>query len=295
MEDANGTGGGKQRQVAQHVIREVQRRVLSGELRPGHRLPSERTWSLELGVTRQNVREALRVLEVLGLVERRPRGGTYVADMEFPQAFLPVLMRLRSGERFLPDIMELRRILEPGVCALAAERADPDDLAEIRRAHEELARRALEDGWDAAQDSAFHLAVARATHNRAVTALMATLEELFASWRHATQKGAPPFDLRGSREAIVRAIERHDRRSAWAAMVMHLDEVARYTRLERDERRGAAQALAETLAPRPRPAAGARRGRPAALRREAPGARASSPAAPAAPAPATPPPLASPE
>lgn len=289
MERGDGASGGKQRQVAQYVIREVQRRVLSGELRPGHRLPSERTWSEELGVTRQNVREALRVLEVLGLVERRPRGGTYVADMEFPQAFLPVLMRLRSGERFLPDIIELRRILEPGVCALAAERADPSDVAEIRRAHEALS---VGDGggtWDAAKDSEFHLAVARATHNRAVIALMATLEELFASWRDATRLSAPPFDLRASREAIIRAIEGHDRRSAWAAMVMHLDEVARHTRLESAEPEPLVAAGAEAPAPRAHAASGLRRSRAASLRREAPGSRAAS-GAPSAPTP-----LASPE
>lgn len=217
--------GDKQRRVAQHVIREVQRMVLSGKVRPGDRLPSERVWSERLGVTRQNVREALRVLEVLGLVERRPRGGTYVSDQEFQQAFLPVLLRLRSGERFLADIMELRRVLEPSVCSLAAERMDDEAMAEIRRAHEELNRLQAQGEWPVERDSEFHLAIARATKNRAIAALMSTLEELFASWRGDLRQRGYVFNLRVSRSAIVSALERRDPRAAWAAMVTHLDEI----------------------------------------------------------------------
>lgn len=218
--------GDKQRKVAQHVIREVQRMVLSGEVRPGDRLPSERVWSERLAVTRQNVREALRVLEVLGLVERRPRGGTYVSNREFEQAFLPILSRLRSDERVMADITELRRVLEPAVCALAAQRVNDESLADIRHAHEDLAR-SQEQGDDSFERAAdFHLAIARATKNRAISALMTILTELISTWRGDARQRLRSFDPRPSRNAIVSALERRDPASAWAAMVTHLDEVS---------------------------------------------------------------------
>jgi len=213
--------------VALSVVKELQKLVLSGDVRPGDRLPSERAWSERLGVSRQSVREALRVLEVNGLVERRSRGGTYVGQGDLRQAFLPVLLRIRSGARFIQDIMELRRILEPAIAGLAAVRADESQLASVRAADEQLRRldkRAMEKDPILGQD--FHLAIAAASNNKALQALMTALVDVFGLWHADIVRQSDQHDLAPSRRRIIEALERRDADAAAAAMLLHLDEVA---------------------------------------------------------------------
>lgn len=215
----------KQRLITQQLMRRIHDLLMSGKVRPGDRLPSEREWAQELGATRQSVREGLRALEVLGYVERRPRGGTYAGGSRLMTEFMPVLLRMQSGTRFILEILELRRVIEPALCALAARRMDETSLAEIRFWHEALG----EGPWgDEAtdRDAAFHLAIARATKNAAIAALMASLESVFSSWRRDVARRGGAASLHGSRAAIVRALERRDAAGASAAMLLHLDEVA---------------------------------------------------------------------
>lgn len=213
--------------VAQTVIRELQQLVLFGNARPGDRLPSERAWSEQLGVSRQSVREALRVLEVNGLIERRSRGGTYVGKGDLRQAFLPILLRIRSGEHFIEDIMELRRILEPAAAALAASRATPEQLQHIKEVHRQL-QEADESGSEPnpALGQTFHLAIATASGNQALRALMTALVDVFGLWQDEVFNQRHDHDLAPGRQRIIDALERQDANAASAAMLLHLDEVA---------------------------------------------------------------------
>lgn len=211
--------------LSQSVIQALQQPILSGELQPGDRFPSEREWSERLGVSRQLVREALRVLEVNGLVERRARGGTYVAAGDMRQAFLPILLRIRAGGQFLNDIMEMRRIIEPQLAALAARRADDQDIARIKQIEAELSRRDEAAQTSAPYDAEFHIAIAEATKNRALAAFMAGLGDVFGLWRSDVLRQRAARSLGPSRQAIVRSLERRDSAGAHAAMLLHIDQI----------------------------------------------------------------------
>ena len=168
----------------QSVIEHVESRLLAGDLVPGDRLPGERILSAELGVGRSSVREALRVLEVMGLIRTAtgsgPNAGAIIVAT--PEGGMSALMRLQvaaSGFR-VADIVRTRLLLESAVAG---------DLA--RGGGDLAAASALLDAMDApdvtaeeflALDAAFHLALASAAGNQVIIATMAGLRHSIESY-----------------------------------------------------------------------------------------------------------------
>lgn len=205
---------------------EVARRLLAmleaGELREGDRLPPERALAGAFQVSRGCVREAVRTLAEKGLLESRPGDGTYVCASQAGQ----LAQALDAQRHRLRDILELRRVVEPGVAALAAQRATLRDIDALKVLVFDQQRIVLEGGDDTALDAAFHLALARITGNQALLAMLETLNETLAETRQrhlrsARRKAASPaFHLR-----IITALERNDAAAARRAMEDHLDAV----------------------------------------------------------------------
>lgn len=164
----------KRVRLHEEIVIQLAELIRKGQLQPGDRLPPERELADRLGVSRSSVREALRILELHGLVARRPGTGTVIAGGT-PQGLIRSLTQLA-----LQDVMELRLIVEPAVAALAAERATPADIGRLEAilAEQEAQIRRGETG--AAADGAFHLAIAEATHNRALVRLAEALAEILA-------------------------------------------------------------------------------------------------------------------
>src|SRR5881296_3366441 len=108
--------------VSTDIVRQIQDLIAAEDLQPGDRLPGERELADALSVSRQSVREALRVLDYLGVVVVRPGEGTFVATTP-PAPVDASLYSLLSERSFLLDLLEARRILEEGIVHLAARRA----------------------------------------------------------------------------------------------------------------------------------------------------------------------------
>src|SRR5439155_1183121 len=107
--------------VSTDIVRQIQDLIAAEHLQPGDRLPGERELADALSVSRQSVREALRVLDYLGVVVVRPGEGTFVATTP-PAPVDASLYSLLSERSFLLDLLEARRILEEGIVHLAARR-----------------------------------------------------------------------------------------------------------------------------------------------------------------------------
>lgn len=141
---------------------ELRRRILSGGLAAGERLPTEATLMEELGVGRSTLREAVRVLEREGLVRVRQGSGTYVAQPDRAS-----LLAAAFGVTEATHITEVRRVLEPAIARMAARRRTPEQAREILRLARvrESCRAAGEKEPLVEADVALHRAIASATNN----------------------------------------------------------------------------------------------------------------------------------
>ncbi|WP_208007606.1 FadR/GntR family transcriptional regulator [Labedella endophytica] len=172
----------------QLVLRSVEADLLSGALSPGDHLPGERALAAELGVGRSSVREALRVLEVLGLVRTAtgsgPSSGAIIVST--PRGGMSALLRLQvAASGFdVSDIVDTRLVLETAVAATLAEAlADSsDDVDTVALSESDALLNAMDDpaltpAEFLALDARFHLSLAEAAGNQVIVATMAGLRD----------------------------------------------------------------------------------------------------------------------
>lgn len=207
------------------IVRQIQDLIGARHLTPGDRLPGERELADVLSVSRASVREALRVLHYIGVVDVRPGEGTFVA-MTPPTPLDPSMYSLLSERTALLDLLEARRILEEGIVHLAARRATRDDLEAIE---EFLAQRApaLEAGKrDVESDLQFHALLAEATGNMMLVSAMRHLNEMWLQAREKTgRKDASPHKALRFHRQILAAVRRRQPAAARRILRRHLDDM----------------------------------------------------------------------
>lgn len=161
------------------VLRNIEDRMLSGALGPGDHLPSERALATELGVGRSSVREALRVLDVLGLVRSQtgsgPQAGAIIIST--PSGGMSALMRLQVAAKgfAVADVVKTRLMVETAVVAELAESAP--DLGPAAKILDAMDSPNLNPAEFLALDARFHVALAEASGNPVVTAIMEGLRD----------------------------------------------------------------------------------------------------------------------
>jgi len=154
---------------------------MRGELTPGQKLPSEPQLARQLGVGRSAVREALKVLQAIGVVESRRGSGTYIVKEPSGRLLNPLSFAIILGTTVSSELIELRVMIEIGYCELAASQATEVDWERIEAAAAAIEEAApYEDPQTLAHlDLAFHYAILEATHNPLVQKIGRTVEELF--------------------------------------------------------------------------------------------------------------------
>ncbi|AER67282.1 GntR domain protein [Thermovirga lienii DSM 17291] len=148
--------------IYEQVVEEIKRSISSGELKPGDPLPSERQLMSEMGVSRSSLREAFRILELLGLIESIPGKGRFVRK---PRPENKDLSTVPLEDEAILELMEARRILDPAICKIAAMHALPSNLTQIRKILSKTSQNIENLSQRAKLDYDFHLALAEATHN----------------------------------------------------------------------------------------------------------------------------------
>lgn len=162
--------------VTEQIIEYLKNQILKQELKPGQQLPSEENLGSQLGVGRGTVREALRVLVYLGLIERRNK-STYVTSIATSGSLMTGFIDRIHKHRDVTKVIEVRKIVEPEAAALAAERADADEIAEIGRHLAEMEKSTGTVKEFAAHDQDFHLAVFRACGNHILLEFMKNIQQ----------------------------------------------------------------------------------------------------------------------
>jgi GntR family transcriptional repressor for pyruvate dehydrogenase complex len=211
--------------LTDNAIARIRELILTGELRPGSRLPPEHQLAAELGLGRNLMREAVKALVVARVLEVRRGTGTYVTSLE-PELLLEgvgVAVELLQG-RTLLEITEVRRLFEPVATGLAATRISDAQLADVR-GHLEAMRAARDDTELLnAHDAAFHRAVLAATGNRTLSTLIdgVSSQTLRARvWRGLVDDNAAGRTL-AEHEAIYAALAARDPALAHAAALLHV-------------------------------------------------------------------------
>lgn len=211
--------------VVEDIVRQIQSLIVSGQLQKGDRLPPELELTAKMGVGRNALREALRTLEAQGWIHRS-RGGTKVMRSERELLVQPLANVVMMQGIHVAELFELRRVLEGELAAMAAGRAMPEEIAVIEREAARLADPSLNDAAYIEVNVAFHMAVARAAHNRLLSLLLDSVRHLLVS---TLTRGASVPEMRvhaiAAHAAIGRAIARHDAAGAREAMRRHLTEV----------------------------------------------------------------------
>ena len=209
------------------AIRTVKDMILDGRLQPGQRLPPERSLSEALGVSRPTVREAIRSLQAMHILESRHGAGTFVASLSVEELLRPLQFVLSLAEGGLEHLFEVRLLLEPGAAALAAERASEEEVAGLRDCAERGRTQAAEDADAMLRlDIELHERIVRAAANPLLEHLLAATSALGAESRSYTVRlpSVLPRTI-DEHHAIVEAIASGDAPGAQAAMAAHIARI----------------------------------------------------------------------
>ena len=219
------------KKISEEIVEQIKNLIAKGELKPGDRIPSERDLATMLGVSRPSVREAIMVLEATGFVESRQGGGTFVRALTETSITDPLARLVEQKDPvLLRALVEVRMGLESWSAYLAAQRAEPDEIAEMRRLYEVMAAQASRGGWNPEVDADFHYAITAASHNSLQMHVLDSVHTLFhttiqvALMEFYRQQGHIEKLLVQHRE-ILEAIAAHDAELARQKMMDHLNLV----------------------------------------------------------------------
>jgi GntR family transcriptional repressor for pyruvate dehydrogenase complex len=226
----------KPRSVRQAIVHQIQQLLIDGALEEGSRLPPERDLADQLGVGRSSVREAIQVLQIMGLVEVKHGIGTFLTSEPGRWLLEPMKWSTRDSTNLFEELMEARVTVEVELARLGAARGLPPEIDRIRTAVADCAE--AEDGVSAGY--LVHVAIAATAHNAVLLFMLQATSFLFhevleplrvavleheggeaelAEFRASQQRG---------HEAILRAISEHDAQRAAKEMEAHLLETTRF-------------------------------------------------------------------
>ncbi len=226
--------------VVDTVIAQLLDRLLEGELKVGDKLPAETELAGQVGVGRNSIREAMKVLQVLGIIERRQGDGSYISS-SFNVPFDSLLFSLIGKISKPEELVELRRVLELGVMELVIEKADEEDFRLLQEKVDLLDRYAKMDPIPIDEairaDMAFHLALIDVTRNDALVEFGKLIMRLFQASMIAHI--ATPQGIRRAvqdHNAILREIRARDKQAAREMIIQSLMVWREYIQIYKSEK-----------------------------------------------------------
>lgn len=215
----------------ERVLARIEDDLLSGRISPGQRLPGERALAAELQVGRSSVREAMRVLEALGLLRAQTGSGPDAGAIILarPTGGMSALMRLQVAGSGFPvrDVVRTRLVLESSSVRELAARGEPVDLAAAEELLEAMDDTALSPEEFLVLDAQFHLALAQAAGNQVITAMMAGLRDSIEDYTRRTVPlleswAATSARLRTEHRGVLDAVRTGDPDLADARITAHI-------------------------------------------------------------------------
>ena len=216
--------------LTDEAIEKIKAMIVSGTLRAGDRLPKEADLAAALGLSRSSLREAVKALSLVNILDVRRGDGTYVTSLE-PAVLLEALSFIVDFHRdtTVLEFLQVRRILEPSATAMAAERITAAECAELRSLLDQLGPDPDTEEL-VANDLEFHRRIAACSGNSVLLSLLDTLSGPTTRariWRGLTQQGSIQRTI-AEHHAILDALESHDPEVARSWSTVHIAAVEQW-------------------------------------------------------------------
>lgn len=194
------------KKVYEQVIEQIQNNIMEGIFKKGDKLPSERELSEKMGVSRTSIREALRVLETMGVVESRQGEGNFICSNIEKSLLQPLSMMFKLNNGSFSDIYELRSILEIECARLSAIRATDMDCRELLSVVEEMEQETFgENRYEilVELDKKFHNTLSDMTKNYLIESLFSTISNLFEKFIEDARYKIILFDSEQANKSLL--------------------------------------------------------------------------------------------
>jgi len=211
--------------LTEEIIKRILNVITELGMKPGDKLPTERELVTRFAVGRSSIREAIKILNAIGVVRIVPGAGMFVGNGNLSLLAKPLSLSFLMGGRGTVELIEARRLLEMELAGLAAERASAEEVAAMKEALSEIRSHQEEVERYTEADIRFHLAVARGAHNEVLFDLLETLQHIIRNWifKNIQEFEGLPSSLH-EHVPIFDAIRAHDSMGARAAMKEHLEQ-----------------------------------------------------------------------
>ena len=214
--------------ISDQIIDQIRDAVLSGKLKPGNRLASEKELADQFGVSKATMREAMRVLEVLGLIEIRKGlgGGIFIAEVGMRTTIHSIINFLHFQPVSIKEITMLRFLIEPTVAQIAASKITDNDIKNLKKI---LGENPSPSTDEVSKEIGFHRYLARLAENTLLILIVDFVDNLLDSIKSKVKLG-PDFyrDVRKAHLKILDCLIKKDVAGAGIAMTQDLLEVDRY-------------------------------------------------------------------
>ncbi|MEO8244924.1 MAG: FadR/GntR family transcriptional regulator [bacterium] len=208
--------------VVDDVIESITSLIIEEGLKPGDQLFTERDLIAKLGVSRSSLREAVKTLCALGILEIRHGTGTFISSGSTSMLTRPLKWGLLLSGASVKGVIEARSIIEVSLARWAAERASAEEVAKIAVLLQDLEDNKDDQARYVPLDLAFHMEIAKASHNEMLATVLVTMQQILRTWMEATftESRSTKHSMDMHRE-IFAAIKAGDADAAGKAMAIH--------------------------------------------------------------------------
>lgn len=208
------------------VIEAIKKKIKNGEIKKGEKLRPEREIAEDLGVSRASVREAIRALDVIGLIESRQGAGNYIKETFEESLIQPLSVMFLLEQNDFTEINEFRSILESQAAVLAAERIDEEDIQKLEKLIDEMSKTS-DEAKNVEIDKELHYIIDNASKNRVISSILAVISELIDESIKGTRSELARMDAENSKKLLeihrelVDAMKNRNKTKAYEAMQKH--------------------------------------------------------------------------
>lgn len=222
----------KSTKVYEQVIEQIKYMITSGELKKGEKLPPERELVEKFQVSRTSVREALRALQIIGLIESRQGGGNYIKDSFDDNLIEPLSMMFVLQNSRNSEILELRRVLEVETARLAAKNISDEELTRLKEIIDRM-KDLPDEKENVVLDKKLHYVIAKASGNNLIMSILTAVSSLMDSFIKEAREAIINKDENKSvllehHENMYIALKNHDEKEAGKVMKEHMNLIIRH-------------------------------------------------------------------